>query len=151
MTNTRDSGLKRPLRILLVEDNPGDVLLIKEALKGCAMQSDVTVVSDGVEALAFLQRQGGHSPAAPPDFIMLDLNLPRMNGHEVLSRIRADPSLKLIPVVILTGSKAMADVVRSYELHANCYVTKPVDLDRLNETVEGIQKFWGSIARLPVE
>ncbi len=147
----RESALQRPVDILLVEDNPGDVRLTMEALKDCKVRNHTSVVGDGVDALAFLRRTGQYANAARPDLILLDLNLPKMNGHDVLSHVKKDPDLKQIPVVIFTGSKAPADVFKSYELYANCYVTKPVDVDRFNETVQTIQEFWCSVARLPNE
>ena len=120
----------KPIEILLVEDNPGDVRLTMEALRDGKLHNRISVARDGVEALAFLRHEDSFADAARPDVILLDLNLPKKNGHEVLAEIKADPRLKRIPVVILTTSKADEDVVRSYDLHANCYVNKPVDLEQ---------------------
>jgi CheY-like chemotaxis protein len=139
----------RPVEILLVEDNPGDVRLTQEALKDAKVRNRVNVVSDGVEALAFLRRENPYASAARPDLILLDLNLPRMDGREVLREIKADGELKSIPVVVLTTSTAEQDVLKSYDLHANCYVTKPVDLDQFNKVVQSIEEFWLTIVRLP--
>ncbi|MGE5465928.1 MAG: response regulator [Ignavibacteria bacterium] len=138
-----------PIRILLVEDNPGDVRLTLEAFKDSKMENPLDVVHDGVEALAFLRREGAYRDKAPPDLILLDLNLPRMDGREVLAAIKGDPALKSIPVVVLTTSKAEQDVVKSYLLQASCFITKPVDLDQFNEVVRGIDSFWLSIVTLP--
>ncbi len=145
------SPVSRPVEILMVEDNPGDVRLTREALKEGKVRNHLHWVDDGVKALAFLRREGEHAGAPRPDLILLDLNLPRMDGREVLGRIKADPSLRHIPVVILTSSQAEQDVVRAYDLHANCYVTKPVDLDRFITVVKSIEDFWFSIVRLPPE
>ena len=135
--------------ILLVEDNPGDVRLTMEALKEGKVHNRLSVASDGVEALAFLRQQGRYSDAPRPDVILLDLNLPKKDGREVLAEIKTDESLCRIPVVILTTSKAEEDILRSYELHANCYVTKPVDLEQFMTVVKSIEDFWFSIVRLP--
>jgi len=139
----------RPVEILLVEDDPGDVLLTREAL---ALESDGTtlhVVDDGVEALAFLRRGRAHRGAPRPDLILLDLNLPRMDGREVLAEIKADADLRRIPVVVLTTSEADEDVLRSYNLHANAYVTKPVDLEDFTRAVRDVDDFFRSVVRLP--
>lgn len=135
--------------ILLVEDNPGDVRLTKEALKDAKMLNDVHVVQDGVEAMAFLHREGKYASAPMPDLILLDLNLPRKDGREVLCEIKEDPRLKRIPVVILTTSKADEDIIRTYNLHANAYITKPVDLNRFIEIIHTLEEFWFSIVKLP--
>ena len=135
--------------ILLVEDNPGDVRLTQEALKEAKVMNELSVVSNGEEALSFLRRRGSFSSAPRPDLIMLDLNLPRMDGREVLAQIKADPDLKRIPVVILTTSSAEKDILVTYNLHANCYITKPVDLDQFLEVVKSIESFWMAIVRLP--
>ena len=135
--------------ILLVEDNPGDVRLTREALKEGKILNNVSVVGDGVEALAFLRREGKHTNAVRPDLILLDLNLPKKDGREVLAEIKADPTLKKIPVVILTTSAAEQDVLKTYDLHANCYITKPVDLEQFIKVVQLIEDFWLTIARLP--
>jgi two-component system, chemotaxis family, response regulator Rcp1 len=139
----------RPIEILLVEDNPGDVRLTREALKDGKVSNRLHVVVDGVEALAFLRREGEHATAVRPDLILLDLNLPKMDGRQVLAEIKADPTLRQIPVVILTSSQAEEDICRSYDLHANCYVTKPVDLDRFMTVVRAVEDFWLAIVRLP--
>jgi chemotaxis family two-component system response regulator Rcp1 len=138
-----------PVEILLVEDNPGDVRLTKEALKEGKVYSNLHWAKDGVEALEFLRRQGPHANAPRPDIILLDLNLPKKDGREVLSVIKSDDLLKHIPVVVLTTSKAEEDVLRSYELHANCYVTKPVDLDKFILVVKSIDRFWLTVVTLP--
>jgi CheY-like chemotaxis protein len=139
----------RPIEILLVEDNPGDVRLTIEALKEAKVRNHLNVAKDGVEALAFLRREGSYAESVRPDLILLDLNLPRKDGREVLAEIKADPSLRSIPVVILTTSQAEQDIVRSYELHANCYITKPVDLDQFITVVRSIEDFWLTIVTLP--
>jgi CheY-like chemotaxis protein len=138
-----------PIEILLVEDNPGDHRLTKEALKEGKVFNNLSWVKDGVEALDFLHRRGKHVRAARPDIILLDLNLPKKDGREVLAEIKADPDLRAIPVVVLTTSKAEEDVLRSYDLHANCYVTKPVDLDKFIVVVQSIDRFWLTIVTLP--
>jgi CheY-like chemotaxis protein len=139
----------RPIEILLVEDNPGDVRLTIEALKEGKVHNSLSVARDGVEALAFLRRQGTHANAARPDLILLDLNLPRKDGREVLAEIKEDPSLRRIPVVVLTTSKAEEDILRTYDLHANCYIAKPVDLEQFISVVRSIDDFWLSVVRLP--
>ncbi len=142
--------LVRPVEILLVEDNPGDVRLTKEALKEAKVLNRLTVVQDGVEALAFLRREGPYVNAARPHLILLDLNLPKKDGRAVLAEIKADDDLKRIPVVILTTSQAEQDVIKSYNLHANCYITKPVDLEQFIMVVKSIEEFWLGIVVLPV-
>jgi CheY-like chemotaxis protein len=139
----------RPIEILLVEDNPGDVRLTIEALKEGKVRNNLAVAKDGVEALAFLRRQGSYTDANRPDLILLDLNLPRKDGREVLAEIKEDPALRRIPVVVLTTSKAEEDIVRTYDLHANCYITKPVDLEQFISVVRSIDDFWLSVVRLP--
>ena len=139
----------RPIEILLVEDNPGDVRLTKEALKEGKVNNNLHVVGDGVEALQFLHREEGYEDAVHPDLMLLDLNLPRKDGRELLSEIKEDPTLRRIPVVILTTSKDEADILRTYDLHANCYVTKPVDLDQFITVVKSIEDFWMTIVKLP--
>jgi CheY-like chemotaxis protein len=141
----------RPVEILLVEDNPGDVRLTIEALREGKVRNRLNVAEDGVKALAFLRREGPYASAPRPDLILLDLNLPKKDGRAVLAEIKADDRLKLIPVVILTTSKADEDIVRSYELAANCYVTKPVDLDQFITVVRSIEDFWLTIVTLPGE
>jgi len=138
----------KPIEILLVEDNPGDVRLTKEALKDARVGNNLHVTMDGVEALAFLRKQGKHASAPRPDLILLDLNLPKKNGREVLEEIKAEDALRHIPVVILTTSQAEQDVVESYRLRANAYVTKPVDLDQFLKVVGSIEQFWLEIVKL---
>ncbi len=139
----------RPIEILLVEDNPGDVRLAQEALKEAKVCNRLFAVTDGEEALAFLRREGRYGDAVRPDLIFLDLNLPKKDGREVLAEIKSDPDLMRIPVVILTSSGAEEDVLKTYNLHANCYVSKPVDLERFITVVKSIEDFWVSIVRLP--
>jgi two-component system, chemotaxis family, response regulator Rcp1 len=143
--------MTRPVEILLVEDNPGDVRLTREALREGKVRNNLYVAADGVEALRFLRREGEHAEAVRPDLILLDLNLPRKDGREVLEEIKEDPQLRLIPVVVLTSSQAEQDICRAYDLHANCYVTKPVDLDRFITVVQTIENFWFTIVKLPPE
>jgi CheY-like chemotaxis protein len=144
-----DSTRSSPVEILLVEDNPGDVRLTREALKEGKVYSNLHWAQDGVEALEFLRRQGKFTDVPRPDIILLDLNLPKKDGREVLFEIKNDDDLKRIPVVILTTSKAEEDVLRSYELHANCYVTKPVDLEKFIVVVQSIDRFWLTVVTLP--
>jgi len=139
----------RPVEILLVEDNPGDERLTREALKEGKVYSNMHWVKDGVEAMEFLRRQGKFSGAVRPDIILLDLNLPKKDGREVLQEIKADERLMRIPVVILTTSKAEEDVLKTYTLHANCYVTKPVDLEQFIKVVQSIDNFWLTVVTLP--
>ena len=148
MMNSRDEQAA-PIEILLVEDNLGDMRLTQEALKEGKVYSNLHWAKDGVEALEFLQRRGKHQNAPRPDIILLDLNLPRKDGREVLEEIKTDDELKQIPVVVLTTSKAEEDVVRSYALHANCYVTKPVDLEKFIVVVQSIDRFWLTVVTLP--
>lgn len=138
-----------PVEILLVEDNPGDVRLTREALLEGKITNHLSVAPDGVEALAFLRREGRYADAPRPDVILLDLNLPRMDGREVLTAIKADSQLRRIPVVILTTSSDERDVLRAYELHANCYITKPVDFEQFIGVVQAIENFWLTIVTLP--
>jgi two-component system, chemotaxis family, response regulator Rcp1 len=135
--------------ILLVEDNPGDVELTREALLESKLHMRLSVVVDGVEALAFLRREGAYADAPRPDLILLDLNLPKKDGRAVLGEIKEDRALRNIPVVILTSSQAEQDIVRAYDLHANCYVTKPVDLDQFITIVRSIESFWLTVVKLP--
>jgi len=135
--------------VLLVEDDPGDVMLIREAFDDHNAGNILTVASDGAEALSRLRREGEHADAARPDLILLDLNLPRLNGAEVLAQIKSDPALAMIPVVILTTSEADEDILRSYELHANAYITKPVDFDRFKQIVHQIDEFFIGVVKLP--
>src|SRR5579862_209499 len=137
------------IEILLVEDNPGDVRLTKEAVRDSKLINRLYTVPDGKEALAFLRREGRHADAVRPDLILLDLNLPKMDGREVLAEIKADADFKRIPVVILSSSHSEEDIVKSYDLHANCYISKPVDLDKFAEVVKSIEDFWVSIVKLP--
>jgi chemotaxis family two-component system response regulator Rcp1 len=139
----------KPIEILLVEDNPGDVRLTQEALKDGKVLNNLHVVEDGVEAMAFLRREGQRTDAVHPDVILLDLNLPRKDGREVLAEIKADPDLRRIPVVVLTTSHAEQDVLKSYDLHANCYITKPVDLDQFIMVIKSVEDFWFTIVKLP--
>jgi CheY-like chemotaxis protein len=147
VTSTPPKG--EPIQILLVEDSPSDVDLTREALDEAKVRNDLHVVADGVHALAFLRREDGFVDAPTPDLILLDLNLPKKDGRQVLTEIKADPVLRRIPVVILTTSQAEEDILRSYDLHANCYVTKPVDLDQFIKVVRSIEDFWLEIVRLP--
>jgi len=141
--------LGRPADFLLVEDNPGDVRLTQEALKSHKVQNNLHVATDGEEAMAFLRRQGKYANAPRPDIILLDLNLPKKDGREVLAEIKSDPNLKTIPVVIITSSEAEQDVIKSYNLNANCYVTKPVNLDQFIKVVQSVNDFWLTIVKLP--
>jgi len=133
----------------LVEDNPADVRLTEEALKESKIRNRLFVVNDGVEAIEFLRQQGEYAGSPRPDLVLLDLNLPRKDGREVLADIKTDEELKRIPVVVLTTSQDECDLLRSYNLHANCYIQKPVDLDRFLEVVRSVEDFWLSIVRLP--
>lgn len=137
------------IKILLVEDNPGDVRLTREALKDSKLHNSLSVVEDGVEAMAFLKRESPFEDAPRPDIILLDLNLPRKDGREVLEEIKNDEDLRRIPVVVLTTSEDDNDILATYNLHANCYITKPVDLNRFIAIVKNIENFWFSIVKLP--
>jgi CheY-like chemotaxis protein len=139
----------RPIEILLVEDNDGDIRLTQELLKDAKVRNRLAIVKDGEAALAYLRRQGEFERVARPDLVLLDLNLPKKNGQEVLAEIKNDPDLGRIPVVILTTSRAEHDILRSYDLRANCYITKPVDLDQFVAVVRSIEEFWLAIVRLP--
>ena len=139
----------KPIEVLLVEDDPGDVVLITEAFEHNKVNNRLHVVADGVEAIQFLRREAPYERAAEPDLVLLDLNLPRKDGREVLAEVKEDPTLRRIPVVVLTTSKAEEDVLRSYDLHANAYVTKPVDFDRFIEVVRQIDEFFVSVVKLP--
>ena len=141
----------RPTVILLVEDNPGDIRLVREAMRERRMQVDLHAVENGVEALAFLRREDGYARAPRPDLILLDLNLPKMDGRGVLAEVKEDIDLRRIPVVVLTASQAEEDILRAYDLRANCYVTKPLDLDQFMDAVQTIQNFWMSVVKLPVD
>ena len=140
-----------PIEILLVEDSPGDVRLTREAFKDAKVHINLNVASDGAEAMDFLNREGEHANAPRPDLILLDLNLPKKDGREVLEEIKVSPTLKSIPVVVLTTSASDADILRSYKLHANCYITKPVGLDGFLEVVKSIDNFWLTVVKLPSE
>jgi chemotaxis family two-component system response regulator Rcp1 len=143
-----DKGVT-PVNVLLVEDNPGDVRLTKEALKDAKLKINLHVAVDGMEAMAFLQKQGKYAASPRPDLVLLDLNLPKKDGRQVLAEIKEDPDLKRIPVVIVTTSKAEEDILKTYNLHANCYVTKPLDLDQFINVVKSIEQFWLTIVKLP--
>lgn len=140
---------ERAVEILLIEDSTADALLMQEAIKEGTIENRLSVVTNGDDALNFLHRRGGYKNAPRPDLIMLDLNLPKKDGREVLAEIKEDPGLKIIPVVVITTSKSEDDVFRSYNLHANCYVTKPVRLDRFFDVIKDIENFWFSIVKLP--
>ena len=142
-------GNTMPIEILLVEDSPGDVRLTREAFKDARVLVNLQVAVDGEEAMAFLKREGKYSSKPRPDIILLDLNLPKKDGRAVLAEIKEDPKLQTIPLVILTTSASEADVLKSYSLHANCYITKPVDLDGFLKVVKSIDGFWLSVVRLP--
>lgn len=139
----------RPIEILLVEDNPGDVRLTREALRDGIVQNNLSVTEDGVEALAFLRRQGKYADAPRPGLILLDLNLPRKDGRQVLAEIKSDPALRTIPVIILTTSANEEDILNAYRLHANAYIQKPVDLDQFLRVVQVLEDFWLTLAMLP--
>jgi CheY-like chemotaxis protein len=140
-----------PIEVLLVEDSPGDVRLTREALKDAKVKISLHVASDGIEAMGFLGREGIHAHAPRPDLVLLDLNLPKKDGREVLKEIKESPTLKSIPVVILTTSASETDVLHSYQLHANCYISKPVDLEGFLKVVQSIDNFWLSVVKLPHE
>jgi CheY-like chemotaxis protein len=146
-----DIVLGRPVELLLVEDNPGDVELTREALEEARVRNHLHVVTDGEEALEFLRRQGRHAQAPRPDLVLLDLNLPRMSGSDVLAAIKGDPELRRIPVVVLTTSQAEKDVLGAYELHANAYIVKPVDLDQFLGVVRSVEGFWLAVVKFPPE
>jgi CheY-like chemotaxis protein len=137
------------MQVLLVEDNPGDVRLTQEALKDAKVHLELRVVNDGVEAMEYLHREGKYAESLRPDLVLLDLNLPRKDGREVLAEIKNDPLLQAIPVVVLTTSASEADILRTYMLHANCYITKPVDMEGFLTVVRSIDDFWLSIVKLP--
>lgn len=139
----------RPIEILLVEDSPTDALLTKRALADARLINRLSIVEDGVAALAFLRREPPHSDAPRPDLILLDLNLPKKDGREVLAEIKEDEILRVIPVVVLTTSRAEEDILRSYRLHANCYITKPVDFDSFTDAITTLEKFWFAVVTLP--
>ncbi|MBN1868713.1 response regulator [Candidatus Sumerlaeota bacterium] len=144
-----DTQALTPIEILLVDDNPADVRLTLEALREDKIYNNVHVVGDGEEALAFLRRQGKFSNALRPDLVLLDLNLPKIGGREVLEEVKSDDALKSIPVVVLTVSKSEEDILKSYNLHANCFITKPVDLEKFSKVAKSVQEFWMTIVKLP--
>jgi CheY-like chemotaxis protein len=146
---TQNLSSVRPIEILLVEDNPGDVRLTKEAFKEGRIRSRLAVARDGVEALDYLRRMGPYAGASRPDIILLDLNLPKKDGRAVLAEIKVDEGLCRIPVVVLSTSQSEDDITSSYDLHANCYISKPVDLDRFVQVVHSIEEFWLGVAQLP--
>ena len=146
-----DQIMGRPVEILLAEDNRGDARLAKEALKDAKVLNNLHVVEDGVEAMAFLRQEGKYADVPRPDVILLDLNMPRKDGREVLAEVKADEDLRRIPVVILTVSQAEEDILKTYDLHANCYVTKPLDLNQFIKVVKAIEDFWLTIVKLPPE
>jgi CheY-like chemotaxis protein len=139
----------KPVEILLIEDSPGDVRLTMEALKEAKVLNNLSVAGDGTEAMAFLKHEGAFANAPRPDVILLDLNLPKKDGREVLAEIKADPNLRRIPVVVLTTSRDEEDIFRAYDLHANCYITKPVDFKQFLEVVKSIEDFWLTVVKLP--
>lgn len=139
----------KPIEILLVEDNPADARLTMEALKDGKVKNNLAMVPDGVEAMAYLRNQGKYAGAVRPDLILLDLNLPKKDGREVLAEVKSDPALRSIPVVVMTVSKAEEDILKSYDLHANCYVNKPVDFEQFMRVVRTIEDFWLTIVKLP--
>ena len=139
----------RPIQILLVEDSPSDVKLTMEALQLAKVVNEVSHVDDGVKAMEFLRKQGEYSRSPRPDLILLDLNLPRKDGREVLEELKKDPDLQMIPVVVLTTSQAEQDIFRSYQLHANCYITKPVNFEQFLEVIQSIEQFWLTVVMLP--
>jgi CheY-like chemotaxis protein len=141
----------RPIEILLVEDNAGDIRLTQEALKEGKIRLNLSVARDGMEALDFLRREGKYAGAARPDLVFLDLNLPKKDGREVLQEIKDDPKLKRIPVVILTTSESNDDILTTYGFHANCYITKPVNMDQFIKVVKLVEEFWFTIVKLPEE
>jgi len=140
-----------PVEILLVEDNPGDVRLTQEALKESKVTNNLSVAEDGVEALAFLKREGKYADAPRPDLLLLDLNLPKKDGRELLEEIKVEENLRRIPVVVLTTSKAEEDIIRMYDQHANCYITKPIDFDQFIAVIKSIEDFWLTIVKLPTD
>jgi two-component system response regulator len=148
MTDWEKPGIA-PIEVLLVEDNPGDIRLTREAFKDARLHINLSVTTDGMAAMAFLNREGDHAAAPRPDLILLDLNLPKKNGREVLKEVKSDPALQSIPVVILTTSSSEVDVIKSYQLHANCYISKPVSLEGFLEVVKSIDQFWLTVVKLP--
>jgi CheY-like chemotaxis protein len=147
--NTENLG--KPIEILLVEDNPGDARLALESLKESKVRNTLHWVRNGVEAMAFMRRQGRYTNEQRPDLVLLDLNMPKMDGRKVLAEVKSDSDLKRIPIVILTISKAEEDILKAYDLHANCFITKPLDLDQFFKVIRSIEEFWLTIVRLPRE
>lgn len=145
------SALLRPIEILLIEDNPGDVRLTREVFREAKMQNNLHVAIDGVEAMSFLRREGKYAHAPRPDLILLDLNLPKKDGREVLAEIKSDELLKRIPVVALTTSRSEEDILKTYNLHVNCYIIKPVDFEQFIGVIRGIEDFWLTVVKLPEE
>jgi two-component system, chemotaxis family, response regulator Rcp1 len=137
------------IEILMVEDSPSDIFITQHAIQEAKVLNHLHIVEDGIEAMAFLRKEGKYADAPRPDIVLLDLNLPRKDGREVLAEVKADPRLKIIPIVVLTSSKSDEDILRSYGLHANCYITKPVDFSRFKEVVKAIESFWFTIVTLP--
>jgi two-component system, chemotaxis family, response regulator Rcp1 len=146
-----DTTNTTPIEILLVEDNPGDVRLLTETFREGKVYNTITVVEDGVQALAYLRREGQYADAHRPDLVLLDLSLPRKNGQEVLSEIKQDPDLKRIPVVVITSSQAEKDILQAYDNYVNCYLTKPVDLEQFMAVVRSVEDFWLTVVKLPPE
>ncbi len=146
-----DTHYGRLVEILLVEDNPGDVRLTQEVFKEAKILNHLNVVGDGVDAMAFLRKEGGYADVVRPDLVLLDLNLPRKSGRDILEEIKGDPALRNIPIVVLTTSRAEQDVLNAYEHHANCYIAKPVDLEQFIDIVRSIGQFWLSIVELPAK
>ena len=144
-----DQRQSDPIILLMVEDNPADARLTEEAMKDCKLLNKIYHVVDGVEAMAFLRKEGKYAGMPRPDVILLDLNMPRKDGHQTLKEIKEDPDLKRIPVIVLTVSDAEQDIIRSYDLHANCFVTKPLNMDGFSKVVAGIENFWFEIVKLP--
>jgi two-component system, chemotaxis family, response regulator Rcp1 len=138
-----------PVQILIVEDNPADARLVREVMRDSKVLNEIHWVADGVEALAFLHREGKYSTAPRPNLIFLDLNMPRKDGREVLQSVKADPSLRQIPIVVMTSSQAEEDVARAYDQHANCYVRKPIDFDQFHQVVKNLENFWFATVELP--
>lgn len=147
----KKNSVGKPIEILLIEDNPGDIRLTVEALNESKIINNLNIVMDGEEALNYLKKKGKFSGRKRPELILLDLNLPKKDGREILAEIKADENLKLIPVVILTTSEAEEDILKTYQLHANCYITKPVNIDQFIKVVQTIGDFWFSIVKLPPE
>ena len=139
----------KPVEILLIEDNAGDARLAREALAEARVRNNLTWIADGIEAMAYLRQEGTYKDAQRPDIILLDLNIPRKDGRQLLGEIKSDPRLKQIPVVVLTTSQADEDIIKAYHLNANCYISKPVDLDQFNRIVQNIEDFWLKTVRLP--